>query len=62
MKEYIKRLIREVIEENGESSCHNICTNGKDTYHQWNMKYAGQCSQCGTYKLKRKKKINASHR
>lgn len=28
------------------SSCHQVCTNGKDTYHDWNTKYSTGCSQC----------------
>lgn len=27
-------------------SCHTICSNGKDTYHDYNVTQHGGCSQC----------------
>jgi hypothetical protein len=29
------------------SSCHDICTNGKDSYHNWNLEHTGKCTTCG---------------
>lgn len=31
-------------------SCKSICTNGKDTYHEWNLREAGAC-YCGEKRL-----------
>mgnify|MGYP001558960887 CR=1 FL=1 len=27
--------------------CHQVCTNGRDTYHQWNVRKNGWCAGCG---------------
>lgn len=30
-----------------KQECRKLCTNGKDTYHDWNINHAGICSSCG---------------
>lgn len=32
------------------SGCHQLCTNGKDTYHDWNVRYSNGCSQCDCHR------------
>jgi len=40
----IKQLLKEILRIlKGKSSCQDICTNNKDTYHEWNMAHGGKC-------------------
>jgi hypothetical protein len=33
-----------------------LCTNGKDTYHQWNTTHGASCTFCGMKDMKKKVK------